>query len=52
MEPVRLGLPRGLFPVGLTVKVLKELLPFSILAAHLNFVYFLTLDILGERCKL
>ena len=36
---LRLGLPKGLFPVGLPVKILKELLPSSILAtwpAHLN----------------
>ena len=29
---LRLGLPKGLFPVGLPVKILKALLPFSILA--------------------
>jgi hypothetical protein len=29
---LRLGLPKGLFPVGLTVKILKALLPSSILA--------------------
>ena len=29
---LRLGLPKGLFPVGLPVKILKALLPSSILA--------------------
>ena len=29
---LRLGLPKGLFPVGVPVKILKELLPSSILA--------------------
>ena len=29
---VRLGLPKGLFPVGVPAKILKALLPFSILA--------------------
>ena len=36
---LRLGIPKGLFPVGLPVKILKVLLLFSILAtrpAHLN----------------
>ena len=38
---LRLCLPEGLFPVGLPVKILKALLPFSILAtcpAHLNLL--------------
>ena len=38
---LRLGLPKVLFPVGLPVKILKELLPSSILAtcpAHLNLL--------------
>ena len=38
---LRLGLPKGLFPVGLLVKILKALLPSSILAtrpAQLNFL--------------
>ena len=30
--PSTLGLPKGLFPVGLPVKILKALLPSSILA--------------------
>ena len=37
---LRLGLPKGLFPAGLPVKILKELLPPSSLAtlpAHLIF---------------
>ena len=43
---LRLGLPKGLFPVGLLVKILKALLPFSILAtcpAHLNLLDLITL---------
>jgi hypothetical protein len=51
----RLGLPNGLFPVGLSVKILKALLSSSILAtwhAHLNLLHLLTLTILGERYKL
>ena len=50
-----LGLSKGIFPVGLLVKILKALLPFSILAtwpAYLNLLYLITLTILGERCKL
>ena len=52
---LRLGLPKDLFSVGLPVKILKELLPSSILAtcpAHLNLVDLITLTILGERYKL
>ena len=52
---LRLGLPKGLFPVGLPVKILKALLPSSILAtcpAHLNLRDLITLTILGERYKL
>ena len=51
---LRLGLPKGLFPVGLPVKVLKALLSSSILAtcpAHLNLLDLITLAILGERYK-
>ena len=47
--------PKGLFPVGLSVKILKALLPSSILAtcpAHLNLLDLITLTILGERYKL
>ena len=50
-----LDLPRCLFPVGLTVKIVKALLPPSILAtcpAHLNLVDFITLTILNWRYKL
>ena len=49
------GLPKGLFPVCLPVKILKALLPSSILAtcpAHLNLLDLITLTILGERYKL
>ena len=52
---LRLGLPKGLFPVGLSVKILKAVLPSSILAtcpAHLNLVDLITLAILRERYKL
>ena len=45
---LRLGLPKGLFPVGLPVKILKALLPYSILAtcpAHLNLLDLITLII-------
>ena len=50
-----LGLPKGLFTVGLSVKILKSLLPSSILAtlpAYLIQVLItLTTSILGERYK-
>ena len=42
-------LPKGLFPVGLPVKILKALLYSSILAtcpAHLNLIDLITLTIL------
>ena len=51
----RLDLPKGIFPVGVPVKILKELLPSSILAtrpAHFNLLYLITLAILSERYKL
>ena len=35
----RLGLPKGLFPVGLPVKILKALLPSSILATRQSSRY-------------
>ena len=50
-----LGLPKGIFPVGVSVKMLKALLPSSILVtwpAHLNLLDLITLTILGERYKL
>ena len=52
---LRIGLPKGLFPVGLPVKILKALLPSSILAtcpAYLNLLDLITLTLLGERYKL
>ena len=52
---LRLGLPKGLIPVGLPGKILKALLPSSILATcpiHLNLLSLITLTILGERYKL
>ena len=48
-------LPKGLLPVGLPFKILKALLPSSILAtcpAHLNLLDLINLTILGERYKL
>ena len=52
---LRLGLAKGLFLVGLSVKILKAFLPSSILAtlsAHHNLLHLITLTILGERYKL
>ena len=46
--------PRDLFPVDLLIKILKALLPSSILAtwsAHLNLLDVMTLALLGERYK-
>ena len=46
--------PKGLFPIGLPFKLLKALLPSSIMAtcsAHLNLLDLITLTILGERLK-
>ena len=51
---LHLGLPEGLFPVGLPAKILKGLLHTSILAtcpAHLNVLDLITLTILGGRYK-
>ena len=48
-------LPKGLFPVGLPIKILKALLPSSILAtcpAHLNLLDLITLSTLGEWYRL
>ena len=50
----RLGLPKGLFPTGVPAKMLKALLPSSILAtwpAHLSLLDLITPTILGERYK-
>ena len=51
-----LRLPKGLFPAGLPVKILKALLPFSILATcpdHLNLLDLITLTMLGyEAAKI
>ena len=52
---LRLSIPKGLFPVGLPVKILKALIPSTILStwpAHLNFLDLISLTILGERYKL
>ena len=52
---LRQGLPKGLFPVGLPLTILKELLLSSILATcptHLNLLDLITLTILGGRYKL
>ena len=50
-----LGLTKGFFPVGLSVKSLKEPLSYSILAiwpAHINLLDLITLHILGDQYKL
>jgi hypothetical protein len=50
-----LGLPKCLFPVDLPIKILKALLPSSIMTicpANLNLLYFITLAILGQQYKL
>ena len=50
-----LGIPNGLLPVGLRVKIVKALLRFSIPATypdHLNLLDLITLIILVERYKL
>ena len=49
---LHLGFYKGLFPVGLPVKILKALLPSSILAtrsAHLNILDLIILTILGKN---
>ena len=46
------SLPRGLFPVGLPVKILKALLHSSILSCHFNFLNLIDLNKLGQRYKL
>ena len=48
---LRLGHPKGIFPVGVPVKILRALLPSSILAtwpAYLNLLDLITLTILAE----
>ena len=50
-----LGLPKGLFPADVPVKILKALLLSSILAtwpAHLNLLDLISLTTLGEWYKL
>ena len=51
----RLSLPKGLFPVGSPVKILKALLSSSIQAtwpAYINLLDLISLTILGDRYKL
>ena len=51
---LRLGLHKGIFPAGVPVKILKAVLPSSILAtcpAHLNLLDLITLTTLDERYK-
>ena len=51
---LRISFPKGLFPVGLPVTILKALLHSSILTtcpAHINLLDLITLIILGERNK-
>ena len=53
--PPRLDLPEGLFPVGLTVKILKAHQPSSILAtwpAYLNLLDLITLNVILLHRKL
>ena len=52
---LRLDLPKGLFPEGVSLKILKALLPSSILAkwpAYLNLIDLITLTMLDKRYKL
>jgi hypothetical protein len=52
---LRLGLPEGLFPADVPVKILKAHLLFSILATgpvHLSLLDLITLTMLGKRYKL
>ena len=52
---LRLGLPRGFFPVGVPVKILKALLSSSILATRpgpLSHLDLITLALLGEQYRL
>ena len=52
---LRLDLPKGLFPIGLPVKIMKALLSSYTLATrpdYFNLLDLITLIILGERYKL
>ena len=52
---LRLGFPKGLFPADVSVKILKALLPSSILVTwptHLSLLDLIRLTILAERYKL
>ena len=52
---LRLDFPIFFFPFGLSVNILKALLPSSILTiwpTHFNYLDLITLTILGERYKL
>ena len=52
---LRLDLPKGLYPAGVPVEILKALLSPSILAiwpTHFSLLDLITLTILGERYKL
>ena len=52
---LRLSLLKGLIPIGLPVKILITLLPFSILATyppHLNIQDLINPDILGKQYKI
>ena len=49
---LRFSLPKGLFPLDLPVKILKALVPYSIMVkwlAHFNLLNLITLTILDER---
>ena len=52
---VRLGFPKDLFSVGLSIKIFKEILPSFIQATsptHLNLLDLITMTIFGEQYKL
>ena len=52
---LHLSLPKHLFPVGVPVKILKTLLPYSTLAtwpSHFNHLDLIIMTVLGERYKL
>ena len=55
LEEIDINAGKGIFPVCLPVRILKALLPSSILVtypAHLNLLDLITLTIVGERYKL